>query len=316
MHLPLYLLASVLLAAGSRAAQCFNSRGAPWTFNPDRPIEGWVPCNATASVTNCCSPRDYCMSNGLCMDAVVENMITQQGCTSDKWDARPCRNYCAGIESDPNGFHFLWRCNGQSHCCSTNATTTCCNDRNVKTFVVEVGQLLHQPGMVAVSESVFANLNSLQSSSTNSGASGTSGNQAAATGTDADKSSSSSGTPQSLIIGLAIGCTLALLLIAALVFFALQFRRRSQAAEKASVAGSGSSVDQKHSSLEHIPQHSYSHFALQQQQHQPQHGNLGYGYAQQPHGQDFRSQPWQPTAAELGGRDTAELESKSTGSRY
>lgn len=92
-------LLSLIFAPASRAAQCFTSKGDLWVFNPALPIEGWVPCNSTASVTNCCSPRDYCMSNGLCMDAVVDNMITQQGCTSENWDAQPCHNYCKGKPS-------------------------------------------------------------------------------------------------------------------------------------------------------------------------------------------------------------------------
>lgn len=98
MYLPLVLALSFWTVA--QAQECYTSKGFPWTYNNDEPVEGWVPCNRTAAVTNCCSPRDFCMTNGLCMDAVIDNMMSQQGCTSSKWDGRPCRNYCGDTDSE------------------------------------------------------------------------------------------------------------------------------------------------------------------------------------------------------------------------
>lgn len=96
--LPLLWLILSWLASPAVAATCYNSRGLRWTFTNDEPVEAWLPCDPTAKATNCCSPRDFCMSNGLCMDAVIDNMISQQGCTDQGW-GEPCQNYCGGTQS-------------------------------------------------------------------------------------------------------------------------------------------------------------------------------------------------------------------------
>ncbi|KXJ89016.1 hypothetical protein Micbo1qcDRAFT_165789 [Microdochium bolleyi] len=325
------------LAAGSQAVTCFNSKGQPWSFNKDLPVEAWQPCNSTASVTSCCSPRDYCMTNGLCMDAVIDNMMSQQGCTSNAWDAKPCRNYCAGGVSDLAGFHFLWRCDGQAHCCGNNRSTTCCNDPGVKTFVVEVGQQLHQAGMIAITESMFAELNAQASSVTKSTASGsatstpgtspTSGSATSSSQTGAatsDNTQSKNEMPQTLIVGLAVGISLAVLLIAALVFFGMQFRKRNQTAKTTEMAAGGANsydssypnnalhaLSPHHQSL--VSQQLYNHPNPQQAQYdinrQYSHHDLNRQYSQHVYNQDIKPNTTGSAAAELGERAVAELDS-------
>lgn len=99
MLAPTVLLTSTFLTT-TTASNCFNSKGKLWSHVATLPIEPWIPCNSSAhAVSNCCAAQDYCMSNGLCMDAAVDNMMSQQGCTSKTWDREPCKNYCGGTES-------------------------------------------------------------------------------------------------------------------------------------------------------------------------------------------------------------------------
>jgi hypothetical protein len=74
---------------------CYNSLVYPWVYTDKEPVAAWLPCNTSSAISNCCSPDDYCMSNGLCMDAVIDNVISQQGCTDKTW-AGSCQNYCSG----------------------------------------------------------------------------------------------------------------------------------------------------------------------------------------------------------------------------
>ncbi len=63
--------ASLLLAdfAAGAAATCYRLDGTP--FANIRPDDGdWVPCDPSAAgASSCCSVKDYCLGNGLCLDA-------------------------------------------------------------------------------------------------------------------------------------------------------------------------------------------------------------------------------------------------------
>lgn len=54
-----------LLYTTVHSTRCYSSKGDPFVYTDEEPIEAWMPCDLTAEVSNCCSPRDYCMSNGL-----------------------------------------------------------------------------------------------------------------------------------------------------------------------------------------------------------------------------------------------------------
>lgn len=86
------LVASLLLAdfaAGAAAATCYRLDGTP--FAKIRPDDGdWVPCDPSAAgASSCCSVKDYCLGNGLCLDAGANNYFSIQGCTNAGWGA-PC----------------------------------------------------------------------------------------------------------------------------------------------------------------------------------------------------------------------------------
>ncbi len=78
------IVAPVVSAA---AVACYNTFG-------NMLGDGFLPCNASLSVTHCCGGTDYCLSNGLCLDAGGNNVMTQQGCTNALWPS-PCHKYCS-----------------------------------------------------------------------------------------------------------------------------------------------------------------------------------------------------------------------------
>ncbi|KAH9908487.1 hypothetical protein F4778DRAFT_776782 [Xylariomycetidae sp. FL2044] len=219
----MFLFGHWLLSSTIVSATCFNSKGDAWAFVEEDPIEAWVPCNTSSSITNCCGPRDYCMDNGLCLDAVVDNMISQQGCTDRNWSP-PCANYCSGQQSSTAGLLFLWRCDFQTHCCGNNSHTTCCEDAGVKMFTLDVGIAINRPGFSVTSVSTTAT-----TSPTSPGQTATSATQdaaAAPTGAGTGEASGSGSNSRELGIALGLGIPLGLGVIAALTFFALRRKRR------------------------------------------------------------------------------------------
>ncbi|OIW32020.1 hypothetical protein CONLIGDRAFT_629717 [Coniochaeta ligniaria NRRL 30616] len=83
------LTATLLLTdIATAAATCYRLDGTP--FAKIRPDDGdWVPCDASASTSSCCSVKDYCLGNGLCLDAGANNYFSVQGCTDASWGS-PC----------------------------------------------------------------------------------------------------------------------------------------------------------------------------------------------------------------------------------
>ncbi|ORY54722.1 uncharacterized protein BCR38DRAFT_147102 [Pseudomassariella vexata] len=227
----------LLLASTAVEARCYNSKGTPWVFTNDEPVEAWMPCNLTAEVTNCCSPWDYCMSNGLCMDAVIDNVISQQGCTDKDW-GEPCFNYCEGKESDAAGLHFFWRCVGQSYCCGNNRSTTCCEDPGVETVQLPVGLSLHHPPnpSTSTSKTTTSTSTAVATVTTSPDAASTAGGDEATSSTPiqtriSSPTASTAATPNndhSVAIGLGVGIPLGLGMIAAVCFLGLQIQKRSQ----------------------------------------------------------------------------------------
>ncbi|RWA10335.1 hypothetical protein EKO27_g4786 [Xylaria grammica] len=89
------------LAITQSNAACYDASG----------IErnGFFPCNTSAEVSICCGGTDYCLDNGLCLDASGDNIFTVQACTSATWDA-PCKQYCPGPPSTENWYQDLTLC--------------------------------------------------------------------------------------------------------------------------------------------------------------------------------------------------------------
>ncbi|KAI0976243.1 hypothetical protein F4678DRAFT_416467 [Xylaria arbuscula] len=90
----------------------------------------FLPCNPSAEVSVCCSTSDYCLDNGLCLDAAGDNIFTVQGCTSRTWDA-PCKQYCPDLPPTTNWYQDLTLCKTNDresgeYCCGQDAS--CCNN--------------------------------------------------------------------------------------------------------------------------------------------------------------------------------------------
>ncbi|KAF2964529.1 hypothetical protein GQX73_g9038 [Xylaria multiplex] len=100
MFVLLILLLSVICR--SKAA-CYDTSGTE--------RDGFFPCNTSAGVSVCCGGTDYCLDNGLCLDAFGDNIFTVQACTSATWDA-PCKQYCPGLP----------RCGQNASCCSDSSS--------------------------------------------------------------------------------------------------------------------------------------------------------------------------------------------------
>lgn len=78
------LIVHSMLFAVATASSCYDGVGDP------QDLEICVP---SAAVSACCGTPDYCLSNGLCFNAGVNNLLANQGCTDKNWGS-PCHNYC------------------------------------------------------------------------------------------------------------------------------------------------------------------------------------------------------------------------------
>ena len=84
--LALLCCSSLHVNIASAAATCYKVDGTP------QPL--FQPCNPEAKISSCCNSIDFCMSNGLCMDAgSFNNLASVQGCTDKGWGA-PCFRPC------------------------------------------------------------------------------------------------------------------------------------------------------------------------------------------------------------------------------
>jgi hypothetical protein len=88
-RIPARWLVTSYLLAQIRAQSCYNWEGEEL---------GWYSaCDPDADVSLCCGSSDYCMTNGLCMNAGGNQMIAQQGCTDPGYgDNSTCGLYCTG----------------------------------------------------------------------------------------------------------------------------------------------------------------------------------------------------------------------------
>ena len=82
-----------LLISVAKAYTCYYPDSTPYVNTPDAV---WTACNASATVSTCCSTIDYCLSNGICFQAGENNLLATQGCTDPNWGA-PCHAFCPSI---------------------------------------------------------------------------------------------------------------------------------------------------------------------------------------------------------------------------
>ncbi|KAK3329218.1 hypothetical protein B0H66DRAFT_596815 [Apodospora peruviana] len=219
---PRLLLLLVLLAAAADlvAGTCYRIDGLP--YSKIRTDDGdWIPCDNSATVSSCCSAKDYCLGNGLCLDAGANNYFSIQGCTDPSWPA-PCVKTPQCEKNIQDEYSFAFPCRQATnasfyYCCGQ--TAQCCNstaEEDLLTFpgVTEIARptLLPAGGDPSGTKTVTVTV-----TSTPTGAIGT---------VLADSSQSGGADSKTLGIGLGVGLPVAAALIVALVFFGCQMRRK------------------------------------------------------------------------------------------
>ncbi|KAK8080810.1 hypothetical protein PG997_008628 [Apiospora hydei] len=215
----------LLVSAADDSKICYNRDG---NFGPDG--NNWKPCDPGADSSPCCGAKDYCMDNGLCLNADGNQFLTVQGCTSAKWDK--CADICkdqrgkAGepYEGDgvlltfcpqgPEGYAKVWMCDMQvnagmvKYCCGDYG---CCNQtKNVGS--IRIAKAVYRPPQAASA--------SVSTSSTSASAS------ASASSNGADQHAhDSNNDSRNLAIGLGVGIPMGLALLGGIIFLGLQVRK-------------------------------------------------------------------------------------------
>ncbi|KAJ6784698.1 hypothetical protein PWT90_00441 [Aphanocladium album] len=82
----LFTASLLMLNAAGAAATCYSYEGKALPMSP---------CDGSGSISPCCGDNDFCLSNGLCLNAGGNNAYSQQGCTDKDWKP-PCKKHCPG----------------------------------------------------------------------------------------------------------------------------------------------------------------------------------------------------------------------------
>ncbi|KAK3936420.1 hypothetical protein QBC46DRAFT_357496 [Diplogelasinospora grovesii] len=217
------LILPVLLLAGARvSATCYRLDGLP--YSKIRSDDGdWIPCDTNSRVSSCCSSKDYCMGNGLCLDAGANNYFSIQGCTDPSWPS-PCisspqcvSNIRTVLRLPPSHPPFDLTLTCIADCCT--------NSSNFLAFqgVTSISRpTLLPPG----ASSNPSNLSPTTVTVTVTATPGT-GQSVVASPAPADD--------KTLGIGLGVGLAMGLALIGAIIFFGCQVRRRNKQQDYAPV---------------------------------------------------------------------------------
>ncbi|KAK3693390.1 hypothetical protein B0T22DRAFT_505108 [Podospora appendiculata] len=221
----LAVTALLLCLADVVAGTCYKLDGTP--YSKIRTDDGdWVPCDNTARISSCCSSKDYCLGNGLCLDAGANNYFSIQGCTDPSWP-EPCT---ASPQCEHNleaGYSFAFPCRMATnasfyYCCG--ATAQCCNttaeaDMPVCQGVTELSRpTLLLAGTVPATGTATTTVTVTVTS--------TPGVMGSAVSSPDAASSSDNNNTRTLGNGLGVGVGVGLALVAALVFLGRQMRRK------------------------------------------------------------------------------------------
>ncbi|KAK3335241.1 hypothetical protein B0T19DRAFT_3333 [Cercophora scortea] len=217
----LAVIALLLCLADVVAGTCYKLDGSP--YSKIRTDDGdWVPCDNTARISPCCSSKDYCLGNGLCLDAGANNYFSIQGCTDPSWP-EPCT---ASPQCEHNleaGYSFAFPCRMATnasfyYCCGQTAqccNTTAPNDMLIFQGVTEISRPTLLPNGPATGTAATTTVTVTVTSTP-----GVLGS--AVSSPDA----SSADNTKTLGIGLGVGVGVGLALIAALIFLGCQMRRK------------------------------------------------------------------------------------------
>ncbi|KAI1126008.1 hypothetical protein F5Y10DRAFT_245892 [Nemania abortiva] len=200
-----------LFAIAQSNATCYDTSG--------NEHDTFFPCNASAQVSVCCSNSDYCLDNGLCLDAAGDNIFTVQGCTSNTWEA-PCKQYCPGLPPTENWYQDLTLCKTNDrvsgeYCCGQNAS--CCSSTETLYFTLPVFKSVYRAAGVEATSGVQTSASSSASASSTSNPSPT-----------LSSPPSGKSNNDALRIGLGVGLGLGLGLLAlALAFVGWELRKKN-----------------------------------------------------------------------------------------
>ncbi|KAI1502578.1 hypothetical protein F5X99DRAFT_152891 [Biscogniauxia marginata] len=207
------LVVSMLARIVSAASVCYDTSG--------NVKDNFVPCDTSADVSVCCTANDYCLDNGLCLDAGGDNQFTVQGCTNSDWSS-PCVQYCPDMGTTTNWYQVLTLCSTRDrvsgrYCCGENAT--CCETTSSVSITLPIFTNVFKPGSASSQATTTGSTSSLSdSTATGTGAVAAIGSQNPNPSENSDKS---------LAIGLGVGIPLGLVLVGAIGFLGWQMRRQN-----------------------------------------------------------------------------------------
>ncbi|KAI1260648.1 hypothetical protein F5Y18DRAFT_404683 [Xylariaceae sp. FL1019] len=231
-----YLLPLMLAAIHLSDAVCYDVNGAeneylcvnlsfPLAQGSNTGFPGLpVPCNVSERISVCCSATDFCLDNGLCLDAGGDNLINVQGCTSPAWDS-PCKKYCPDMVFF-NYYQDLALCKTNDrtsgeYCCGQNAS--CCSQTDSFYYTIPLFQSVYRAGGTST-------LSSSQTSSITSASnvppSSITSSQASVPSSPANNGASQNNDSLKLGLGIGLGVGLGLL-AAAIAFLAWEVRKRN-----------------------------------------------------------------------------------------
>ncbi|KAK8128668.1 hypothetical protein PG984_009776 [Apiospora sp. TS-2023a] len=201
---------------------------------------GLFPCYPGAKGSSCCASGDFCMSNGLCLDADGDQFMTIQGCTDP--DPTACSNgkICADDTFSSGVLALVWVCapnynRGKMRYCCGNVD--CCKGKDVRErdIATAVFRPPQAPSASASTSSTAA------SSSTNQSAHDENNINDSSYNNNNNNGGGGNNNTHALAIGLGVGIPMGLALLGSIVFLGLQIRKRASSTgqPEASTMGSG-----------------------------------------------------------------------------
>ncbi|KAJ2905182.1 hypothetical protein MKZ38_006088 [Zalerion maritima] len=213
----LLLLSSIPIGTAEDNGKCYRRDGTEWTSELSSRLgtSDVYPCNPDAPVSHCCRAEDYCLSNGLCLNAEDDNWYTIQGCTTEVWEG-PCVNEFQNDNGSEKVVIHVWACEFKEtkdviYCLGES---NCCDHDGAATVLLPRWTDVYRPLAASTSRSSSASSTSTSEDDTTSA------------------SSSSSSDDQTLKIALGVGVGVGACLVASIIFLSVQIRRKNASNEK------------------------------------------------------------------------------------
>ncbi|KAK7926889.1 hypothetical protein PG985_003887 [Apiospora marii] len=217
----------LVVAAGS--SSCYKRDGTP------QQVKKWLPCKPEDKASPCCDAGDFCMSNGLCLNAVGNQWFSAQGCTNPRWDSG-CNEICNSTIRGEDGYGLVWYCDvvdsagSVKYCCGPNAD--CCKQPNLQSIAIATA-LFKPPEAADALTSAPASVSASSVSASASASASSGGPTESANHSNNDDKNASSDNTRNLGIGLGVGIPMGLGLLGGIIFLGLQLRKWTAAAQQA-----------------------------------------------------------------------------------